>query len=207
MRSRITHSLTLAFLTTSCGGPEVDPDALARLSSALSVTNATGVSQTFTASNSIDSTNEFFQSLGTNGRSCVTCHDPGDNWTIVPAHLQQRFDATGGTDPVFRTNDGSNSPVADVSTVAARRVAYSMLLTKGLIRIGLPIPAGAEFILGTADDPYGYAGATNGLSLFRRPLPTTNLKFLSTVMWDGRETFRDPSSSDCLKSPLDTTVC
>src|SRR5262249_24991802 len=27
------------------------------------------------------------------------------------------------------------------------------------------------------------------LSLFRRPLPTTNLKFLSTVMWDGRETF------------------
>src|SRR5204862_100889 len=37
-------------------------------------------------------------------------------------------------------------------------------------------------------DPYGYASAAE-LSLFRRPLPTTNLKFLSTVMWDGRETF------------------
>src|SRR5262249_15922444 len=28
----------------------------------------------------------------------------------------------------------------------------------------------------------------------RRPLPSTNLRFLSTVMWDGRETFRDSSS-------------
>src|SRR4051794_1246096 len=169
MRSRITHSLTLAFLTTSCSGLEVDPDAVVSLSSALSVSNATGISETFTASNTIDTTNEFFQSLGTNGRSCVTCHDPGDNWTIVPAHLQQRFDATNGTDPVFRTNDGSNSPAADVSTVAARRVAYSMLLTRGLIRIGLSIPQGAEFVLDAADDPYGYAGAMNGLSLFRRP--------------------------------------
>src|SRR5207245_11704970 len=35
---------------------------------------------------------------------------------------------------------------------------------------------------------YGYASATE-LSLFRRPLPTTNLNMLATVMWDGRETF------------------
>jgi len=37
------------------------------------------------------------------------------------------------------------------------------------------------------DDPYGYASAAE-LSLFRRPAPTTNMKFLSTIMWDGRET-------------------
>jgi cytochrome c peroxidase len=207
MTSRIARPLALAYLTTACAGSEVDPDAVVSLSSALRVNNATGTAETYTEDNKIDTTNEFFQSLGTNGRSCVTCHDPGDNWTIVPAHLQQRFDATDGTDPVFRTNDGSNSPGADVSTVAARRAAYSMLLTRGLIRIGLSIPAGAEFVLDNADDPYGYAGAMNGLSLFRRPLPTTNLKFLSTVMWDGRETFRDPSSSDCLKAPFDTSVC
>jgi hypothetical protein len=36
------------------------------------------------------------------------------------------------------------------------------------------------------DDPYHFASAAE-LSLFRRPLPTTNLKFDSTVMWDGRE--------------------
>jgi hypothetical protein len=85
-------------------------------------------------------------------------------------------------------NDGSNSPNADVSTLEARRAAYSMLLTKGVIRVGIGLPAGAEFDLVAVDDPYGYASAAE-LSLFRRPLPTTNLKFLSTVMWDGRETF------------------
>jgi hypothetical protein len=63
-----------------------------------------------------------------------------------------------------------------------------MLLTKGLIRVGIGIPATAEFGLAAVDDPYGYASARE-LSLFRRPLPSTNLRFLSTVMWDGRETF------------------
>lgn len=210
MRSRpirpwFSLSVPLA-LVLGCAPDQEDPLETAALSSALSVANESGTSQTFTATGTVDMTNEFFQNLGTNGRACVTCHQPGDNWTIVPAHLQQRFETTGGTDPVFRTNDGSNSPLADVSTVAARRAAYSMLLSKGLIRIGLPVPNGAEFELVTADDPYGYASAGHGLSLFRRPLPTTNLKFLSTVMWDGRETLR-ASSSNCLKAPLDTSIC
>ena len=51
----------------------------------------------------------------------------------------------------------------------------------------------AEFELTSVDDPYGYASAAE-LSLFRRPLPTTNLKFLSAVMWDGRETFSAQSA-------------
>jgi hypothetical protein len=136
----------------------------------------------------VDLTGPFFQDLGTNGRRCVSCHQASDGWTITPAGVQARFDATGGTDPIFRTNDGSNSPLADVSTVEARRSAYSMLLTKGLIRVGKGIPANAEFELVWVDDPYGFASASE-LSLFRRPLPSTNLKFLSTVMWDGRETF------------------
>ncbi len=143
--------------------------------------------QTFTASGSIDTGNPFFQSLGTNGRSCGTCHVAGDGWTITPADVQARFEATQGTDPIFRTNDGSNSPNADVSTEEARRSAYSMLLTKGLIRVGIGIPAGADFTLAEVDDPYHYASAAE-LSLFRRPLPSTNLGFLATVMWDGRET-------------------
>lgn len=200
-------ALFLVLGAASCAAPDEEVTSQqGALSSAFSVTNESGTSETFTATGTIDTTNAFFQSLGTNGRACVTCHDPSDNWSITPARLQQRFDATGGLDPVFRTNDGSNSPVADVSTVAARSAAYSMLLTKGLIRVGLPVPAGAEFELSAVDDPYGFASASE-LSLFRRPLPTTNLKFLSTVMWDGRETLRLPGATDCLKAPLDTTVC
>jgi hypothetical protein len=134
----------------------------------------------------IDTTSAFFRSFGTNGRTCFSCHVPSAGWTIVPGEVRERFEATRGLDPIFRVVDGSNSPLADVSTVKARRAAYSMLLKKGAIRVGLPIPANAEFTLAGVDDPHGYASARE-LSLFRRPLPTTNLRFLTTVMWDGRE--------------------
>ncbi len=150
--------------------------------------DGTGFGNTFDASGSIDTSNPFFASLGTNGRTCQSCHVQAQGWTITPAGVQARFTATGGTDPIFRTNDGSVSPTADVSTVAARQVAYGMLLSKGLIRVGIGVPANAEFSLVAVDDPYNYASAAQ-LSLFRRPLPSTNLQFLSTVMWDGRETF------------------
>ena len=64
-----------------------------------------------------------------------------------------------------------------------------MLLTRGLIRVGIGIPENAEFELVAAADPYGFASASE-LSLFRRPLPSTNLGFLNTIMWDGRETLQ-----------------
>jgi cytochrome c peroxidase len=150
--------------------------------------NSSGLHATFSTDGPIDLRNAFFQNLGTNGRSCATCHRPEEGWTVTPAGVQRRFDQTRGTDPIFRTNDGSNTPNADVSTLKARRAAYSMLLTKGLIRIGIAIPDNAEFELLAIDDPYEYASASE-LSLFRRPLPATNLSFLSAVMWDGRETF------------------
>ncbi len=149
--------------------------------------NKTGAAQTISTAGRIDRKNAFFQELGTNGRTCFTCHKPETGWTITPASVRERFEATRGRDPIFRTNDGSNSPFADVSTVDARRHAYSMLLSKGLIRVGIGIPAGAEFSLVAVDDPYGFA-SDRELSLFRRVLPSTNVAFLSTVMWDGRET-------------------
>jgi cytochrome c peroxidase len=151
-----------------------------------SYANNSGSSSSFSPNGALDTRNPFFQSLGSNGRSCISCHQPAQGWTVTPAGVQQRFDSTGGLDPIFRPNDGSVSPLADVSTLDARRQAYGMLLTKGLIRVGIGIPANAEFELAAVDDPYHYA-SSNELSLFRRPLPSTNLRFLSAVMWDGRE--------------------
>jgi hypothetical protein len=197
---RSAPKLLVAALAASM--PGLADDSL-RLPDMMPFPNPSGFAATFSPVGSIDLTGPFFQSLGTNGRACVSCHQPGDGWTVTPAHIQARFVATDGTDPIFRANDGSNSPEADVSTVEARRTAYNMLLTKGLIRVGIGIPDNAEFELVAVDDPYGYASAKE-LSLFRRPLPATNLKFLSTLMWDGRETFLDPASKDCI---LGTTKC
>ena len=163
--------------------------------------NPTGSATTVHQRGYIDLDNAFFKSLGTNGRTCDSCHRPEDGWSVTPASLQRRFDATAGLDPIFALNDGSNSPMADVSTIESRRGAFSMLLSKGLIRVGLPIPQQAEFELQLANDPYNYASATE-LSLFRRPLPATNLRFASTVMWDGRETVLSASQKDCIATPL-----
>jgi cytochrome c peroxidase len=134
----------------------------------------------------VESTNPFFQSLGTNGRSCLSCHQPGDAFSITPPHIRERFEATRGTDPIFRPVDGANCPTADVSTLEERREAYSLLLTKGLIRIGIAVPGNADYQVVSVYNRYG-CNATDVISMYRRPLPTTNLSFLSTVMFDGRE--------------------
>lgn len=144
--------------------------------------------------------NAFFQNLGTNGRTCSTCHQPRDGWSVSAASASARFNASGGKDPIFRLVDGATCPTDDVSTPEAKREAYKLLTDKGLIRIGLPLPDAAnlqfEVDLQKLQDPYrctsnpatGLTSKTTGIiSVYRRPLPSTNLGFLSTIMWDGRE--------------------
>jgi cytochrome c peroxidase len=149
--------------------------------------NALGLSTTFSVAGNIDLGNSFFEDLGTNERTCGSCHKVDQGWTISAAKTHLLFNATRGNDPLFRSVDGSNSPNADVSTFRKRRAAFSMLLNRGTIRVGIGVPDGADFQLTAVDDPYGFASAAQ-LSLFRRPLPTTNLDFATAVMWDGRVT-------------------
>jgi hypothetical protein len=49
------------------------------------------------------------------------------------------------------------------------------------------VPPDAEFIIDSVDDPYHCNAPLTSASMYRRPLPATNLRFLSAVMWDGRE--------------------
>ena len=144
----------------------------------------------------LTATSAFFQDLGTNGRTCFTCHQPEDGWSLSAQHARDRFSANSN-DPLFRLVDGATCPSDDVSTHGAKQKAYSLLLAKGLIRIGLPMPsAGLQFQITDVDDPYGcntdpttgLTGSTTGtVSVYRRPLPAANLGFLSAIMWDGRE--------------------
>jgi cytochrome c peroxidase len=174
--------------------------------------NANGSHSTYSTRDGafLDTGNPFFQSLGTNGRACVSCHQVEDAMGLSAARVQARFEASCGLEPLFRPVDGSNNPAADVSTMAARRDAYSLLLTKGLIRIQIPVPATAQFEVIAVEDPYGNSTEQplplTHISVFRRPLPATNVKFLGAIgaaappsaavtpaiMWDGRETQANP---------------
>ena len=150
--------------------------------------NPNGASQTYsTIGGGIDQTGPFFQSLGTNGRSCSSCHQPSDGMSVSAAGIEHRFAQTDGLDPIFRTVDGSNcNHDIDVSTVAGRSAAYRLLRTRGLIRVAIAVPANADYDVINVDNPYG-CGETDVISMYRRPLPATNLRFLSAVMFDGRE--------------------
>ena len=212
-RTMSTHKVFLAcvlpLVLAACGGGSGSPENPTRLigtansapAESFTASNASGEVATWSAGGKIDTSNPFFRPLN-NGRSCASCHNPRDAWSLTPSTAASLFASSNGNDPLFLPHDGANSPSADVSTPTAKNRAYSLLLSRGLIRIGLPLPQG-EFDLLAADDPYGYASATE-LSLFRRPLPATNLSLVADVMWDGRETPLDPSSSLCV---LRTGAC
>jgi len=116
--------------------------------------DSSGVVETFSSNGSIDLNNPFFQDLGTNGRACVSCHLPDQGWSIAADRVQLRFYLTAGKDPIFRTNDGSNCDHnIDTSTLAGRRQAYSLLTSRGLIRIATDVPAAAEFEVADVNNP------------------------------------------------------
>jgi cytochrome c peroxidase len=155
---------------------------------------------TFQPGGPVSHKNAFFQALGTNGRACVTCHPAHDGFGLSASTVRERFNKTAGKDPIFRLVDGATCPTDDVSTKAARERAYGLLLSKGLIRIALPIPAQAEFSVTAVDDPYGCTQVTSPsdgvLSVYRRPLRSTNLAFSSSLMWDGREPSLQSQATD-----------
>ncbi len=138
------------------------------------------------------SNNPFFQSLGTNGRTCATCHVAANNMGLSAQRAKLVFLATDGNDPLFASVDGANCPNAAPNDLAA----HSLLVGYGLFRIALTVPVGAEFQIRAIHDPYGCAIVTDPVSgqqtvsVYRRPLPATNLGFLSAVMADGRETIQ-----------------
>lgn len=162
----------------------------------------------------VTATHPFFQALGTNGRSCATCHQPPSGMSISLRNVRARFNATEGKDPLFAPVDGANCPDA-VAGSKRLRAAYSVILNRALIRMPLPWPPRkadgsakpVEFDLAiTADqDPPGcntdavHGVAAGIVSVYRRPPGVAQMNFKTvrssgkgkilpgTLMWDGRE--------------------
>jgi hypothetical protein len=165
----------------------------------------TGAVATFNRGGDIDENNAFFQSLGTNGRSCATCHQADQAFSISAKGVREVYERTHGEDPLFAAVDGANCP----ANTSRSREAHSLLLERGLIRIGINMPVNPQFTIAVVHDPYGCA-ITNDpktglpmVSVYRRPLPTSNLRYLSAVMFDGRETLMPLNNAATMQNNMD----
>ena len=200
-RTNRNHGLQLAAITAGLLLGSVNGHA--QSNNILSASNPSGVSATVSTTGSFDFNNPFFKSLGTNGRTCATCHQPAEGWGISAAGVQKRFKSSNGTDPIFRAVDGANCPT---NATLGDANSFTQLLNKGLIRIDRPLPGNAQFAIQVTDDPYKCSTATD-ISVYRRPLPSTNLRFLSAVMWDTRETGGGKSiADDLVQQAIDATL-
>ena len=133
--------------------------------------------------------NPFFTALGSNGRACVSCHQPTDGMSVSVQAIQARWVETHGRDPIFAAIDGSNCP----SLPQNRASSHSLLLTRGLFRVARPWPPRApngrvikpQFSIQVIHDPtgcnlspiYGLYSAHPMISVYRRPRPAANLKY------------------------------
>ena len=158
----------------------------------------TGQVQVVNRSGEIDRSNPFFQTLGTNGRTCETCHRLDQGTSITPARITSLFNQTGGTDPLFDNFDGTNCSGATFATTEEQLEGTTMLRQRGLIRItvndgpnpiagAINVPPDAEFRIIDYIDPFECGGGV--FSVYRRVMPVANLQFSGEfdTMWDGRE--------------------
>jgi hypothetical protein len=155
--------------------------------------NATGVVRTLVQGGEMPTKGHpFFSPIGGNGRACVTCHQPADAMALSTESIAERWAATGGSDPVFAAVDGSNCP----ELPQAERASHSLLIDHGLIRIERDWPVrdaggravAADFRIETVRDPngcnsgeWGPGGRKGKISVYRRPRPATNLKYLTAI--------------------------
>src|SRR5881296_2255157 len=138
----------------------------------------------------------FFTPLGSNGRSCVTCHQPASAMSLSLDLIRDRWAATNGKDPLFAAVDGSNCP----DLPQDKEGSHSLLLERGLFRIVLPWPPVTasgqllkpDFRIEVVRDPTGCNKNPASISVYRRPRVAANLQYIAlpmgdTLMADGRE--------------------
>ena len=134
----------------------------------------------------------FFKPLGSNGRGCVTCHQPASGWGYRLRSSKAAGRSRTAMTRCLRPSMARTVPVCR----RTRRVLHSLLLSRGLFRVSLPwppepAPDGAsiqpEFTIEVVRDPtscntdpvYGLKSAEPRISVFRRPRVVANLKYVA----------------------------
>jgi len=163
-----------------------------------------GVFHVSTDPDVFSSGSSFFGDLGTNQRTCGTCHSLKEGMGLSASSAAQQFirfndpnnvdnsipgqGATNPLDPLFRAFDGSWTVALAQAASKDKKdpdyidpcIAYNNLIQHGLIKVVRDIPVGAQFTLGSVEP-----GVISGIQIapedptkvtvYRRPLPAANL--------------------------------
>ena len=185
-------SLALATVAAQSGSPRPwwSPGQGMPLASLSTYDNERGQLGVLNASGQLETKGHpFFEPIGSNGRACVTCHQPADAMSLSVRSIRERWAASNGKDPLFAAVDGMNCPNLPPDDPRS----HSLLLERGLIRVSLPWPPrrpdgtriDPEFTIEVVRDPsgcnmdavYGINSANPSISVFRRPRPVANTKY------------------------------
>ena len=135
----------------------------------------------------------FFEAIGTNGRACVSCHQPADGMSLAVSSIVKRWHDTKGKDPIFAAIDGANCPnlpAADpeVAFAVARARTVSGPIAVAARRRPRPPDRARIHDRGrprshgcNTDRIYGVTGERHEVSVYRRPRPAANLRYVASA--------------------------
>ena len=109
---------------------------------------------------------------GGNGRSCATCHDPRDGFSLSPATVEARWQRLqrarrfnpDATDPLFRPIDADDG-----------QDDFTLLRTRALVKVRVPLPSRVRL----TDDP-----TATHVTLSRAVTPLNMLKHTAPYQQD-----------------------
>lgn len=131
---------------------------------------------------------------GGNGRSCATCHDPRDGFTLSPARVEARWqrlqqarrDDPNATDPLFRPVDADDG-VDD----------FTLLRTRALFKVRVPLPSRVRL----TDDPL----ATH-VTLSRAVSPLNMLKHTAPYQQDRSAATLEAQALAAVNQHMEPTI-
>lgn len=108
----------------------------------------------------------FHETFGGNGRTCATCHDPRNEFTVSPALVEARYQADPGG-PLFRAIDSDDGAGRDFTT----------LRTRAVFRVTIPLHPNVVRL----DDP-----ARRSITVWRGVPAVDDVALTGPYLQDGR---------------------
>src|SRR5690349_20973053 len=107
-------SIGVILMMGGCGAGGATDETTVVSSALVPANNPAGTAESVTTTGTIDRTGTFFQPLGTNPRTCETCHSADQGWTMTARGVTQLFFQTQGLAPLFNPVDEGARPDEDL---------------------------------------------------------------------------------------------